>query len=254
MGQSIHTRTLEMNRGRSYGPGQRRGPRSVSSGPNPTALFDKFTFLPIFACCFALIVFPLSGFLNPISADPGMSEVVARPETRLFWPATAAISAILALQNRSRLTLPPHIICLLAYLAFAGLSVLWAFSPGHSFIRYIQQLMIVTSIVPPIMLASRTVNVIRALFLCFACALILNLFFVFQGSSQIAMYGSTLVKIGYSGYFTQKNELGECAAAAYLLALHELFQKGWSRRLPGAIVVVIAILLVFLVNRKQPLA
>ncbi len=61
-----------------------------------------------------------------------------RPENRIFWPAMAAISLVLAVRNRPprRLTLPPHIICLLAYLAFAGASVLWAFRPELSFIRF----------------------------------------------------------------------------------------------------------------------
>jgi exopolysaccharide production protein ExoQ len=250
MSQSIHPRISEINRVRSYRPGHSRGTHSVLNGPNPTALFDKFAILPILACCFAVIVFPLLGFFTPISAGAGMNEAVARPETRIFWPIVAAISALLALQNRSRLTGPPHIICLVAYLAFAGVSAFWAFSPGHSFIRYIQQVMIITSIVPPIMLASRTVDLLRCIFLCFSIALILNLFFVFGGSSQTAMYSSKLVKIGYAGYFAQKNDLGECAAAAYLLALHELFQKGWGRRFLGAIVVVIAVCLVFLSQSK----
>ena len=105
----------------------------------------------------------------------------ARPETRIFWPAMAAISVALVVQNRSRLALPPHIICLLAYLAFAGASVLWAFSPERSFVRFIQQVMIVTSIVLPAILARRTADMMRALFLCFAFALILNLYFVLRG-------------------------------------------------------------------------
>ena len=51
------------------------------------------------------------------------SDVMApHPENRIFWPAMAAISVVLVVQNRSRFTLPPHMICLLAYLAFAGAS------------------------------------------------------------------------------------------------------------------------------------
>ena len=91
----------------------------------------------------------------------------------------AAISIILVVQKRSRLTLPPHIVYLVAYLAFAGASVLWAFSPEQSFIRYVQQVMIITSVVLPAMLAGRTADMTRALFLCFSFALILNCFFVF---------------------------------------------------------------------------
>jgi hypothetical protein len=46
------------------------------------------------------------------------------------------------------------------YLVFAGASVLWAFNPGVSFIRFAQQAMIVTSIVLPGMLAAPTADVL----------------------------------------------------------------------------------------------
>jgi exopolysaccharide production protein ExoQ len=79
------------------------------------------------------IVSPLLIFVSggPTSLQ---SMMESRPENRIFWPAVAAISVVLAVPNRSRLTLPPHIICLLAYLAFAGASVLWAFRPELSWL------------------------------------------------------------------------------------------------------------------------
>src|SRR5438874_13778461 len=107
-----------------------------------TPMIDKFATIPISACVFAAIVAPLFIFVSP-----GENIMDARPEQRIFWPAVAAISVALAVQNRSRLgklTWPPHIICLLAYLAFAGASLLWAFSPERSLIRFVQQIMIVT--------------------------------------------------------------------------------------------------------------
>ncbi len=244
MRPGMYSRISETNCVRSYDTRQRRGAsRTASSGPK--AMIDKFAILPIAACFFALIVFPLLIFFTP--DDPHALE--GRPETRIFWPAMAAISVLLIVQNRSRLTLSPNIICLLAYLAFAGASVLWAFSPERSFIRYLQQAMIVTSIVLPAMQAARTVDVMRALFLCFAFALILNVFFVLRGSSDIAEYNFKLVDIGNKGYFTTKNQLGECASVAFLLSFHEILQRGWRRAL-GIIVTVIAVLLVFLSHSK----
>jgi O-antigen ligase len=177
----------------------------------------------------------------------------ARPEPRIFWPAAAALSVVLAVQNRSRLTLPPNIICLFAYLALAGASVLWAFSPQSSFVRFVQQAMVVTSIVLPAMLANRTVDMMRGMFLCFACALILNVFFILSGSVTIARYGSKLVDIGYQGYFEGKNYLGECAAIAFLLSIREVRCPGWARRALGIIVFMLAILLVFLSDSKTAL-
>jgi exopolysaccharide production protein ExoQ len=213
-----------------------------------TPMIDKCAIVPISACVFALIVAPLLIFLN----IPAVQVLEARPENRIFWPLMTAISVIMAVQNRSRLTLPPHIICLLAYLAFAGASVLWAFSPERSLIRFVQQVMIVTSIVLPAMMAARTADMIRGLFLCFAFSLILNAFFVLGGSVTIVSYGSRLVDIGYQGYFVGKNYLGECAAVAFLLSFHEMRYRGWRRAL-GMIVVAVSFLLVYLSDSKTAL-
>src|SRR5262249_9433098 len=141
----------------------------------------------------------------------------------------------------------PHIICLLAYLAFAGASVLWAFRPELSFIRFVQQVMIVTSIVLPAMLAARTTDMLRGLFLFFAFASILNVFFL-PGNlpSDVELLG------GYPGYFAGKNYLGEFSAIACLLAFHEMLYPGLRRAL-GILVVVIATSLLFLSNSKTAL-
>jgi hypothetical protein len=85
--------------------------------------------------------------------------------------------------------------------------------------------MVVTSIVLPAMLAASSVDMIRGLFLCFALASILNIFFLLGGSPVIVTYGALgKVNIGYPGYFTGKNLifygknlLGEFAAVALLL-------------------------------------
>jgi exopolysaccharide production protein ExoQ len=216
-----------------------------------TPMIDTCAIVPISACVFALIVSPLVIF----ATHSDFQALDARPENRIFWPAIAAISVVLALQNRSRLgrvTWPPQIICLFAYLAFAGASVLWAFSPERSLIRFVQQVMIVTSIVLPAMLAARTADMLRGLFLCFAFALILNTLFVLEGSVTIVSYGSKLVDLGYQGYFLGKNYLGECAVIALLLSLHEMLNRGrW--RVFGVIVGSIAIVLVFLSGSKTAL-
>src|SRR5262249_27873955 len=117
---------------------------------------DKCGAVTVASCAFALIVFPILTF-ETSSIGPTV-QFDSRLEPRIFWPAMAAISVLLDLQNRSRLSKlawPPHILCLLGYLGFAGASVLWAFSPESSFIRFLQQAMVVTSIVLPTMLAAR---------------------------------------------------------------------------------------------------
>ena len=213
-------------------------------------MIDTCSTVPILACLFAVIISPLL-----IYTYSDFQALEARPENRIFWPAMAAIAVVLAAQHRSRLarlTWPPHIISLFAYLAFAGASVLWAFSPERSLIRFLQQVMIVTSIVVPAMLATREADIIRALFICFAFALVLNVFFVLDGSVTLASYNSGLVNIGYQGYFLGKNYLGECAAIAVLLSLHEMHYRGWRRAL-GVIVAALAIVLVVMSDSKTAL-
>jgi O-antigen ligase len=231
---------------------QGRGASAVAlSGPTPKRLIDKFTVLPVLACVFSLIGYPLLLLYSDQHALHQTTQAAeASPVPRFFWPILAAISALLTLQNGSRLTLPPHILCLFAYLGFAGASVLWAFSPDHSSVRFLQQVMVVTSIVLPTMLAGRTVDMMRAIFMCFAVSMILNLIFVYQGSATIVAYGSKgLVNIGYQGYFNGKNYLGECAAIAFLPSLYGLLERGW-RRAFSAVLVVISVLLVFLSDSK----
>jgi exopolysaccharide production protein ExoQ len=250
MSQGLHPRISEVNRARSYDIRQNRGAsRAALIGPTPKGTIDKSVLLVILASIFALIVSPLLNYYTPLDRQ-AIYNGAARPENRIFWPAMAVISILLAVQNHYRLdklTWPPHIICLLAYLSFAGASVLWAFSPESSFVRFVQQAMIVASIVLPAMLADRTADMMRGLFLCFALALILNVFFVLDGAVDIV--NCSAINFCYEGYFGGKNYLGECAAVAFLLSLHEIVHRGWRRTL-GIIVGAIAIVLVFLSDSK----
>ncbi len=142
--------------------------------------FGKFVIvIPILACAYAEIILPLLLYadVGPRAGASGLwtaaqSQILNAPrlEHRIFWPLLASISLILAARNWSRLTFPPHIICLFAYLAFAGVSVSWAFKPEYSSIRFFQQVMIVTSIILPALMAAnsgfdaRRVSMLRACF------------------------------------------------------------------------------------------
>jgi O-antigen ligase len=108
--------------------------------------------------------------------------------------------------------------------------------------------MILTSIVLPAMLAVRTADMMRALFLCFAFASILNVFFVLGRPPS----AGNNENFGYAGLFADKNSMGQVAAVAFLLALQEMFNPG-RRRALGIIVVVIATLLLFLSKSKTSL-
>jgi hypothetical protein len=68
---------------------------STSGRPRySTRMIDKFAIVPISACVSALIVFPLLDFFT--YSDPHTPD--GRPEIQIFWPATAAIFVVLAVQ------------------------------------------------------------------------------------------------------------------------------------------------------------
>ena len=215
--------------------------------PGPTIVAFA---LPTLACAYALIVAPLLLFFTftPLSV---LGVYETRHEHKFFWPTLAGAALLFVAHNLSRgqkVSYPPHILCLLAYLVFAGMSTLWAFSPPHSVIRFTQQVMVVASVVLPAMVVSRSPDLLRGAFLCFAFAVALNVFFVIGGYQTIA----DKIAIGYSGYFQGKNYLGECGAIALLLAVHEMLYRG-ARRMVGTAIAITAIVILFFANSKTSL-
>jgi len=206
-------------------------------------MIDKYAIIPILACGYAAVIGPLLIFGVTPAQLANIQNGEAGLSNRIFWPAMAAVSVAIAIRNYSRvrrLTWPPHLIWLLAYVAFAGASVLWAFKPEASSVRFAQQMMVLLSIVLPGMLAARTADLLRGMFFCFAVGAILNFFFVFDSPPSVD---------GYSGYLLGKNALGEFAGMALLLALHETLHPG-LRRVFGVIIAVIATSLLLWSNSK----
>jgi len=246
MSQDIHYWISESNRVRSFKarPNPGASPAPALSGPNPKGIIDRFALIPIVACIFATIISPLEYTIF------NLPTTETRVDTRLFWPVMAAISVVSVLQHRSRLPkpLPSHLICLFAYLAFAGASILWSFIPSVSLTRFAQQAMIVACIILPALLAAPRSDILRGLFLwCFAPAAILNVAFVLGNSPSVV----AALK-GHPGYFLGKNYLGEFAAIPFLMALHEMLYPG-RRRVYGLLILAIAAWLLFWANSKTAL-
>ena len=178
----------------------------------------------------------------------GPDITTPRIENKFFWPAVTAVAlGCLALRNRSRLTWPPHIVWFAAYLALAGASILWAFKPEFSFIRFSTQMMMLISLFCLSWWRLESGYDTRCVFLLrirFDLECRIDTRRLFEPES-VADGG----KIGYPGYFTFKGELGEFAAFAFLLSLYEIFHPGWRRAL-GLIVVVISIYLIIVSKSK----
>jgi O-antigen ligase len=188
-------------------------------------------------------------FTSPERSLGAMME--SRIEPRIVWPALAGIAIIMAFRNRDQLRhmeWPPHILFLIAYMSLAGVSALWAFDLSISLKRFIQQLLIITSVVVPPLFAYRRPDILRATFICYAIGGVLNVFFVLGNSPEIVKYYS-----GFPGYFMGKNSLGEFAAAMFLLSLHEFRYKG-LRRFFAICIGIIAINLLVMSDSKTAFA
>jgi exopolysaccharide production protein ExoQ len=225
----------------------------LSRPKSSTTAFGMCAMMPLLALGYSAIFEPLMLFSFP--PDHGLEGMLeSRIEDRIFWPLLAAISLVLAARHWSRIPRPlaPNIISLLAYLAFAGTSVLWAFKPELSFIRFVKEIMVLATIVLPALLAARTADIVRGMFLCFALGSVVNVLLIPGGYATLAQYGSTMVDIGYQGYFSGKNFLGEFAALALLLSIHELLNRG-HRRVLGIIGAAMAAVLLYYSNSKTAL-
>ena len=84
-------------------------------------VIDKYTIVSISACVLVLIVAPLLIVIPSFD----FQTLDTRPENRIFWPAMAAVSVALALQNR--------------FLAFVDLLCLPTSSVSSRILRLLEQ-------------------------------------------------------------------------------------------------------------------
>lgn len=208
--------------------------------PRTTSLYLA---CPLAGLVYALIVHHL--IIARCSPIDTACNFTSRPDNKILWPALALISLVLVGSNWRRFSVPTNIAWLLAFVAFAGLSVVWAYRIDLSATRYAQQVMIVTAVVLPALIMTDKGDLLRGMFLCFALASVINVFFLFGPPPALA----TQATPGAIGYFQGKNYLAICAAMALLLSMHEMTYPG-SRRYSGIIIGIIAGILLYLSNGK----
>jgi O-antigen ligase len=201
-------------------------------------LIDKWSLVPMAAFIFSAIAGPLIGFLS----SSGEADFGSNLLNQLAWPSMAVAAIGVAAQNSSRfgkLTWPPPLIWLFVCLALAVASTAWSVKPGFALIRSMQQTMLITSIaLTPMLAPARSADMMRMLFVCCAVGVVLNLLI---GGRTIATGQGD---IGYSGFMSSKNNLGQFAGVAFLLAAHEAIQRGPRRALGLIIAVLSTVLLV----------
>src|SRR5262249_5299259 len=108
---------------------------------SPTTGTSKaFAMIPVIAFSWILIFRPLLGSFDTTVLKVVQGGTVADWENRVFWSTLLAATLLLALLNRSRISLGRlgslPIIALAAYLILSGASITWAYSTEHAFSRF----------------------------------------------------------------------------------------------------------------------
>jgi len=182
----------------------------------PSMAFPGATFLamlPVLAIFYVSVALPLW---------PG--EGKERLVNILIWPIVALLTLIFVFKNWSLVdrrffrSLP--IMSLIAYLAFATLSVTWAYSPDYAFSRLVVQLLVVIIVVVPFALPISVKSTIPGIHFCYAIAFAVSALYVLNTPPS---------PVGHPGYFTHKQELGLLGAVGIIVASHELLFRGWRR-------------------------
>jgi exopolysaccharide production protein ExoQ len=222
---------------RSPGKAQAR-----SSGP----LIDKWSFVPITAFVYSAIA---AQFISYVTSN-GEQDFGSNLLNQISWPAMTAAAIGMAAQSSSRLsklTWPPHIVWLFVCLALSLASTAWSAKPSFTFIRSVQQVMLIASIaVTPMLATARSADMMRMLFYCCAVGVIMNSLI---GTGNYVGESGT----GYAGFMSSKNNLGQFAGIALLLAIYEVTQRG-SRRTVGVIIAVASLVLLIRSNSKTSTA
>lgn len=218
-------------------------PQGVEPADTRAGWIDGFVAVPLAALAYALIAFPL--ILSTCGAGNWACLNDTRPENRVVWPTLSAIALVLVATNWQRLRVPLNIRVLFLLLGLAGMSVLWAFDPQVTGIRYAQQVMVITAVVMPALIIGRNTDLLRGLFVLLALSCVINVFFVL-GPPPVPIENATP---GHTGYFPGKNYLGICAAMTLLLAAYEMTFRG-ARRIIAVLVAAIAIVLLVRSNAK----
>jgi len=222
---------------------------------SPTTGTSKaFAMIPVIAFSWILIFRPLLGSFDTTVLKVVQGGTVADWENRVFWSTLLAATLLLALLNRSRISLGRlgslPIIALAAYLILSGASITWAYSTEHAFSRFSLEMMVLLTFVLPFSLMSSMTDTMQNLYRCYVFAIFINVVVVLNQNPLLTATGR---EFGYYGYFGFKGYLGECASIAFLMSLYELLFPG-RRRYLAILVILGSIWLIFASKSKGSLA
>lgn len=197
--------------------------------------------IPFVAIFYCLVGLPLSE-----QVTPGLLA------TNRMWPALFLLTVLLAFLSArqldlSRLFAAPAIILAL-FIAYAGMTLLWAFSPEFVFKRWVQAVLISVTVALPFTVKRETINITDIFFWAYAIAIAINAIFVMTTPATVDYLGRPH---GHTGYFFHKQYLGMCSAIALMLGTYCLISG--RHKIAAAVTVAVALWVIFASGSKTAL-
>jgi exopolysaccharide production protein ExoQ len=204
--------------------------------------------LPALQLAYFVLIWPLVYARGIQTAD----LVTAPVETqtfllnRLFFPAMAGIAIVLLVAERHRLA---HFrlgagLLVAAFLAYLGASFVWALAPGTSMSKFALLAMQIIALVPAVLLAPRTEDIIRPMFWVIAVTVFVNI---------LAILALPPTPLGHAGIYSHKNTLGAMMALSGFFAFYGITRSNYRLRLVGFLMLPLVLIALYVSQSKTSL-
>ena len=149
---------------------------------------------------------------DPVSSD--LAGVQSNPVNQLFWIGMLALTLIAVRRDFGaafRLLRDPVVVLVVAYLAFAAMSLLWSYAPAISFRRLVLQAIVVLSVILPSALATERDRMLERILAVIVIAVVLNF---------VMVLATPPGPLGHEGIYDHKNTLGSMMMFSICLCLY----------------------------------
>ncbi len=204
--------------------------------------------LPALQMAYFVLIWPLVYARGIQTAD----LVTAPVETqsfllnRLFFPAMAGLAIVILVAERHRLA---HFrigagLLVAGFLTYLGVSFVWALAPGTSMSKFALLAMQIIALVPAVLLAPRTDDIIRPMFWVMALTVLVNM---------LAVIALPATPLGHAGIYSHKNTLGAMMALSGFFAFYGITRSNYRLRLAGFLMLPLVLIELYLSQSKTSL-
>ncbi|WP_425419575.1 O-antigen ligase family protein [Oricola indica] len=188
----------------------------------------------IFAYVFLLSPLIVQAMAPSESTNVNVAGAQSNPANQLFWIGMLALTLIAVRRDFGaafRLLRDPVVVLVVAYLAFAAMSLLWSYAPAISFRRLVLQVIVVLSVILPSALATDRDRMLERILAVIVMAVVLNF---------VVVLATPPGPLGHEGIYDHKNTLGSMMMFAICLCLYGAATRRGTLRIVFLACVVMA--------------